>query len=471
MKNRIFSLGIILFCSLQLSSQTQNFLRTYGGEDYDDARVIVKTDDGCYILTGLNKSDQDRLGDTYLMKVNPSGAVVWKKFYGKPREDGGNYLIKCSDGGFLISGHIDLGGGICDGYMIKTSANGEKEWDLFIGGAMDDVAQGVVEWSDGSFFVTGSYGNPKTGSRDVLLCKISAVGKIEFTKRIKTAGLQEGKRIVKSYDNNLLISGYRQVDSFNKDILLLKVGTNGSIIWEFSMKLPIHEKAWGLIAKEGGGCVFTGGARTLDQNYKYSFIAELNSKGELIKFNKLLEDVGESYAYDIAETIIGYSICGIMRESGSSFGSPLVVSLHHNLAVEGFQTISTHTDSQVKSIVQMDNGDYFLTGQSLFDSNLSNILLTRVHLTFDNLSVSFNNEQKNILYPNPFYDFTYLKIPESSGIKVLTIVNGFGQTIRQQEFNTSEILIHRNDLLTGSYIYFVVDSDGQKLSSGKMIVR
>lgn len=466
MKIYILLIGIILSLPNQTFCQN-NFLSIYDSDNYDDARKVIATEDGCYIFTGLNKSDQDILGDTYLMKVSSSGDIVWKKFYGLPLEDGGNDLIKCSDGGLLISGHINLGNDICDGYIIKTDANGVKEWDLLIGGPLDDVAQGVIEWSDGGFFVTGRYDNPITGNWDVMLSKISSNGDLEFTKGFEKTGLQEGYGIVKSNDDNLLISGFSH-ENGSKDILVLKIDIYGNIIWEYNMSLPLDETALGLISKEGGGCIFTGGSK--GKKYKFGFIGELNSDGELVKFNKILDGIGESYTYDICTTTKGYSICGVLKETGDSLGYPLVVSLNHDLIAESFQTVRTLYESKATSMIHTENGDYILVGQAILNSNNSNILFTQIVPAPFSFIKGVNDDQKSTLFPNPFHNVTNLKLSGSNSQKTLTIINSVGQIMRRREFNSSEIIIYRDDLLSGIYTYSVRDIKGQKVASGKMVV-
>lgn len=165
-------LGLLAFQAFNSSlsyAQDMSFTRAYGGTDYEDSRAIVESDDGGFVITGLNKGNGDVDGDTYLMKINAAGAMVWQKFFGLPLEDGGNALIKCADGGYLISGHMDHGNDICDGYLIKTDKNGNKLWSVLTGGPLDDLSEGLIEWADGSFYLTGRYENDITGDDDLML--------------------------------------------------------------------------------------------------------------------------------------------------------------------------------------------------------------------------------------------------------------------------------------------------------------
>jgi len=181
MKKIFLFLAIVQLSANFLPAQILTFHRTYGGERYDDARGLTATPDGGFVFTGLCKSAADSLGDMYLSKVNAAGVLLWTRYFGRPAEDGGNSLLATADGGFLLSGHTAFSyGEDCDGYLVKTDAEGRQQWRIFLGAALDDVSDQSVEMPDGSFFTAGRTEDAETHTFRVLLAKLDRKGNVRF---------------------------------------------------------------------------------------------------------------------------------------------------------------------------------------------------------------------------------------------------------------------------------------------------
>jgi hypothetical protein len=61
------------------------------------------------------------------------------------------------DGGFILVGGTKLPTGYpCAGYVVKTYANGNKEWERTYGGKKADNAQKVIQTLDGGYAIAGS---------------------------------------------------------------------------------------------------------------------------------------------------------------------------------------------------------------------------------------------------------------------------------------------------------------------------
>ena len=164
-------------------AQSLTFNRIYPTAEYSDIREVVAAPGGCFVFTGLTEDGPDSLGDIYLTKINAAGAVVWSHTYSRTQEDGGNAILATRDGGYLLAGHTALSyGDKCDGYLLKTDANGQEQWRSFIGGTFDDVCNSTVEMPDGSFLTTGRTENAGDRHFRVMLAKTAANGTSVFLK-------------------------------------------------------------------------------------------------------------------------------------------------------------------------------------------------------------------------------------------------------------------------------------------------
>jgi hypothetical protein len=189
--------------------------RTYGGANRDIARSLVETSDGGYILAGgslLVKTDgagnmewnrtyggtcnslittSDRgyalagetTGDFWLIKTDEYGSVEWSQTYGGEGDDLAESLVESSDGGFVLAGVKDAVRHQWDGHpisgnfwLVKTDASGIMEWNRTYGGTGGDHAYSLVATSDGGYALAGETGSFGAGEADFWLIKTDAYG-------------------------------------------------------------------------------------------------------------------------------------------------------------------------------------------------------------------------------------------------------------------------------------------------------
>jgi hypothetical protein len=107
--------------------------KRFGGQDIDISYGICKTVDGNYLINGWAESndgdftDNHGMSDFGIVKIDNSGAVLWKKLYGGSDSELGNTIIATSDGGFVAAGQTysndgDVVGfhGDIDAWIIKV---------------------------------------------------------------------------------------------------------------------------------------------------------------------------------------------------------------------------------------------------------------------------------------------------------------------------------------------------------------
>ncbi|WP_072869695.1 DUF6531 domain-containing protein [Desulfofundulus thermosubterraneus] len=163
------------------------------------------------------------------------------------------------------------------GYLIKTDAFGNKQWEKTFGGWSDDGANCIQRTRDGNYIIAGYSGSFGDGMKDFYLVKIDASGKKLWEKALVRTGnktdqasfvqqTRDGGYIVVGYTETLTQSGNSELDF---SIYLVKLKPELSVI-SFPLtgqpaaeKLGKYEKGGTLIAEPVDAAT---GAHVIERN-------------------------------------------------------------------------------------------------------------------------------------------------------------------------------------------------------------
>jgi hypothetical protein len=145
--------------------------KSYGGSEGDVAEDIQLTNDGGYVISGETISqDGDVTGnhggasDYWVIKINQSGMIQWKRCYGGFSNDGTSRIQQLVDSSYCIAGYSqstdgDVTGnheGSQDYWVVKTDVSGNIEWQSCFGGSNEDLALDIQLLTDSGFLVAGT---------------------------------------------------------------------------------------------------------------------------------------------------------------------------------------------------------------------------------------------------------------------------------------------------------------------------
>ena len=205
--------------------------KTFGGSDYDIARSIQQTSDGGYIVAGSTSSYEAGESYFWLIKTDVNGNKEWDKTFGRLGSDDAYSVQQTSDGGYIVAGDIysygAYGAGVSDFWLVKTDANGNKEWDKTFGGSNNDYARSVQQTSDGGYIVVGSTSSYGVGGNDSWLIKTDANGNKEWDKTFGSSDNDFAQSIQQTSDGGYIIAGGRVFPGVgNLDLWLIKLKGN-----------------------------------------------------------------------------------------------------------------------------------------------------------------------------------------------------------------------------------------------------
>lgn len=183
--------------------------KSYGGSGEDYATSIMQPAEGGFVVAGYTSSSDKDVSesfgkyDSWIFKINDSGAIEWQKSLGTPEDDAATCIQQSKDGNYVIS-HITYAKGPRNfngiNVWLTKIRNKELLWEKYMGGNGDDIAGSVWETRD-SGYVLGTYTNSvdgdvtvSKGSMDYWIVKLKPnyvlpVKFISFTAAKKQSGV------------------------------------------------------------------------------------------------------------------------------------------------------------------------------------------------------------------------------------------------------------------------------------------
>ena len=211
-----FGLGDIWIVKVGANGNKQ-WDESFGGNDaeglYPHDGGLKQTTDGGFIIAGHSRSpisgNKTAAGfgsdDFWLVKIDANGNKQWDQVFGGSADDGSPAVDVTSDGGYVIGGispspvsgnKTSAGFGGYDGWLIKTDANGNKQWERVVGGTGSDYLFSVRQIGDGGYLlglgstsdVSGNKTTPSFGAWDYWLVKIDANGVKQWERAFGGSG-------------------------------------------------------------------------------------------------------------------------------------------------------------------------------------------------------------------------------------------------------------------------------------------
>ncbi len=238
-----------------------SFARTYGGPAAGFIATSVRpTTDGGFIIAGLTSSSSRQL-QTWLLKLDGTGAVLWQKEYTtcgicstfavvctSPLACGTTVIIttlpqvvQTPDGGFVVESNTNASSTTIAFSVFKVDSNGSLVWQRAFTGVGNATASSVDLTSDGGIVVVGSTAlrnfpliPPATGvflaRPSTLVLKLDSTGDLMWQKTYSGLGSASPASVRQTSDGGFVVAGSTGVAGGNAWILRLDSG--GSIVWQ-----------------------------------------------------------------------------------------------------------------------------------------------------------------------------------------------------------------------------------------------
>ncbi|HMJ71303.1 MAG TPA: gliding motility-associated C-terminal domain-containing protein [Cyclobacteriaceae bacterium] len=283
MRKILFSIGACLIAGITISFAQAPKLE-YGINFPSDAKFIDVDPSGNAYVAGTLETNETYGGfalnnngdhDVFVLKINPTGTILWAKSYGGPGVDEVNAIDVDAAGNVLLGGlfndvvdfdpdaandnFIGANSADADGYVLKLDTDGNfLSVDIF-GGFAYDAVTGVASDASGNVYVTGYFAeeadlDPTSGGAeitatgtDAFFVRMNSNGTFGWVQTVgngdavnsagATVDSNGGPIFTGFYANSLDIDPGAGTEMLNavsasRDVFILKLSpANGSFVW------------------------------------------------------------------------------------------------------------------------------------------------------------------------------------------------------------------------------------------------
>jgi len=488
-----------------VAQPTIQWQKTYGGTSYDEAYSTQQTSDGGYIVAGRSiSSNGDIFGnhggdDFWVLKLNSSGSIQWKKSLGGSFNDGARRIQETSDGGYIVVGYTasnnyDVSGnhgGDYDGWVVKLTDNGNIQWQKALGGSGWDEIWGVQQTLDHGYILAGRSSSPdgnitfNHGKWDFWAIKLDDYGNIQWEKSFGGSKDDMATAVVQTSDGGYIIVGETASTdgdvtelNGNIDFWVLKLSSNGTLEWQKTLGGDGWDTASDVIQTPSGDFIVIGnvGSGTGDVTNFYGlfdfWIVKLSNTGDLL-WQKTLGGSEADWARAVTTAQGGgYIIAGGTNssdgdvEANNSGGEFWIVKVSEEGELVWQKTFGGAKTDYGFAIGQTADNGFILAGYSWsIDGDLTGSL-NRGKADFWVLKLSDPQTptitpltSQITLYPNPAHNTITLQAPSAGTTLNVAIYDLLGRTLLREEIpNGGQLNIAA--LQKGVYFVAAEDRDG-----------
>ena len=336
-------------------SGTKTWARTY---QYIIPAALDITPDGDYILAGRGKITEP-LYDAWVLKINSIGKVLWQKRY-----DVANVMEEItsvqatSDGEYIMAGTITDPVSGNNFWVLKLDSSGNVIWQKSYVGAGTEWRPFIRETSDGDYIMSGN-SDSFSGSTDALVLKLDSDGDILWQK---SYGSGSTYAIHQTSDGGYIVPG--TTSSFGAgsyDLWLLKLDSAGDILWQKTYGDTGNEERPSVQQTSDGGYILAGGTTPLGASTGDFWVLKLDSAGDIL-WQKTYGGTGpEQRSTSIQQTVDGgYILGGDTSSFGSGINDFWLLKLDSNGNILQEKTYGTAGFDFAVSIKETSDGGYVI---------------------------------------------------------------------------------------------------------------
>ncbi len=256
----------VIICYNKTNGDTA-WIRNYNqGFGYEEIDGLELADDAIYISGWTKSQGGTAQQDVLLLKMDYSGNFIDTAVWGSPGFDEANGEMVLDDSTIYIAGRWNATGpaSLFDGDGLIASFNRNdlsfKDSAIYNGGSFMDDALGLG--TDGTYLFAVGYTTNFGNSQQLSIWKYDKQLNLVWDTAWGGAGNEFARGIIQAPDGTMFISGnISSSPSAPTDIFLMKMETNGDILWYKTLTTDSSDLSHNLI-EHNGSIYITGNSKS-----------------------------------------------------------------------------------------------------------------------------------------------------------------------------------------------------------------
>ncbi len=312
----VAAMPLHLVCAQQVCPPAVQWQQSFGSCGGEFLRGLKSLPNGGYVFagatvefcdpTGIGNKTSPNYGNTdwWLVRTDDQGNKLWDASFGGSGEDGfdGTDIVQqTADGGFILGGWSDSPPsgtktsphyGSFDYWVVRVDRDGHQLWDRSFGGSGDDGMVTLQEVPGDGFILGGASSSPPSGNktsphygyRDWWLVRLNAQGEKLWDRSYRGNTDDQLDGLCQTSDGGFVLVGtVTQIPGFTSQTRLLRLDSNGAVIWEKSLGDFLSYSIAG-IRRAGDGGFVIGGVH--EDPGKFSFALARVDAGGVVLWQK-----------------------------------------------------------------------------------------------------------------------------------------------------------------------------------------
>lgn len=193
----------------------------YGsGSDWGNSLAVAP--DGSIYICGYTSSSDTEYSDILIIKCNSSGTLLWKRFIDSGSTDQGYSVAVAQDGRVYVCGQTGSGG--YRAFLASYSSSGSLLWQKKLSTPSTSVNNSLIVAQDVTVYVCGVAASTATSKNEVHIEKYDSSGTILWQKIFSGDGDIGAQSVTVDSDGAVYVCGYAEsVTSGTRDLLIIKL--------------------------------------------------------------------------------------------------------------------------------------------------------------------------------------------------------------------------------------------------------
>jgi hypothetical protein len=285
-------------------------------------QAVVPTADGNVVIVGQRTPIDDASERTWhaVVKLQRDGTVLWQRTF-ETSYSSSLRAIETSDGSIVVVGDIvsDVGDD-SDAAIFKLGADGELRWARRLAGPAADTFAAVAETTGGELVALGETW-PDTELHGLLVARFDAGGDLLGQQLFQEPYRAAVNAAAADDAGNVFVVGRSQHGSDptrGQDLMLLRLTSAGSIMWERRYFLPLGSPSTSALALWQGETLYVATSLALSLDIDEHLLA-FSADGELLWQRALVDETPEGSELSSTLSVLAPTTSGELLMAGTVY--------------------------------------------------------------------------------------------------------------------------------------------------------